>query len=83
MNMIEKVARAISKAYAEDEKYWEAHKDVAKVVIEVMREPSEEMISGGLIPTAMWRDIKGSALTVNRAKMKLRYEAMIDAALKE
>ena len=41
-------------------------------------EPTEEMITAGLIPTAAWQNIEGSALTVNREKMRLRYKAMID-----
>ena len=43
----------------------------------VPREPTEEMITAGLVPTAAWQNIEGSALTVNREKMRLRYKAMI------
>jgi hypothetical protein len=53
----------------------------ARAIISAMLEPTDEMIESGLISTVMWQDIKGSALIVNRAKMKLRYQAMIDRAL--
>ena len=43
------------------------------------KEPTAEMITAGLIPTAAWQNIQGSALTVNREKMRMRYEAMISA----
>ena len=46
----------------------------------VPKEPTEEMITAGLIPTAAWQDIRGTQLTVNREKMRLRYMAMVAAA---
>jgi hypothetical protein len=52
--------------------------DQAGYVI-VPKEPTEKMIAAGLIPTAAWQDIKGSALTVNREKMRMRYTAMVKA----
>lgn len=44
-------------------------------------EPTEDMITAGLIPTAAWQNIEGSALTVNREKMRLRYKVMIATLL--
>lgn len=43
----------------------------------VPREPSSEMIDAGLASTNVWLNIPGSALTVNREKMRRRYIAMI------
>lgn len=42
-------------------------------------EPTQEMIDAGLHTTAAYLDIKGSQLTVNREKMKIRYQAMLMA----
>lgn len=100
--MIEKVARAIYKAFPEAIRkyedpdiedpmpYEELSKDglaigymIAKAAIEAMKEPTEGMIFSGTSVTSVWRDIKGSQLTVNREKMRMRYTAMIEAALKE
>lgn len=47
----------------------------------VPKEPTKKMIDAGLAATAVWLDIPGSATTVNREKMRLRYRAMIKAAL--
>ena len=44
------------------------------------REATDEMIDAALAATATWLDIKGSALTVNREKMRLRYRAMVRVA---
>ena len=46
----------------------------------VPTEPTKKMIDAGLGATAAWQDIPGSALTVNREKMRRRYKAMIGAA---
>jgi hypothetical protein len=43
--------------------------------------PTEEMITAGMVPTAAWQNIQGSALTVNREKMRLRYQAMVKSVL--
>jgi hypothetical protein len=43
-------------------------------------EPTDEMIDAGLASTSAYLDIQGSALTVNREKMRRRYIAMINAA---
>jgi GNAT superfamily N-acetyltransferase len=48
-------------------------------LILVPREPTEEMITAGLGATAAWHSLPGSALTVNREKMRRRYKAMIEA----
>lgn len=50
------------------------------IYISVPLEPTEAMIDAGLSATAAWLGIEGSALTVNREKMKLRYRAMVMAA---
>jgi hypothetical protein len=43
-------------------------------------EPTEAMISAGLATTYAWQEIPGSAMTVNREKMRRRYKAMVEAA---
>ena len=43
-------------------------------------EPTDAMIDAGLATTAAWHDLPGSAVTVNREKMRRRYKAMIEAA---
>jgi hypothetical protein len=45
----------------------------------VPKEPTEEMIDAALRATAAHLDIKGSQLTVNREKMRIRWRAMIAA----
>lgn len=42
-------------------------------------EPTFEMIEAGLGATGAWLNIPGSQLTVNREKMRLRYQAMLAA----
>lgn len=46
----------------------------------VPQEPTDAMVEAGLAVTAAWHDLPGSAMTVNREKMRRRYRAMIDAA---
>lgn len=46
----------------------------------VPKEPTKEMVEAGLQTTAAWRDFSGSAITVNRKKMTVRYKAMIAVA---
>lgn len=43
-------------------------------------EPTPEMVAASLTVTATWRDISGTALTVNREKMRLRWRAILGAA---
>lgn len=45
----------------------------------VPRDPTEVMVDKGLASTAVWHEIKGSQLTVNIEKMRIRYRAMIAA----
>lgn len=45
--------------------------------VTVPLEPTTAMVEAGLGVTAAWLDIKGSALTVNREKMRRRYRAMV------
>lgn len=45
-------------------------------------EPTEEMISAGVACMGSWKNIPGSQLTVNREKMRRRYKAMIEAAMR-
>lgn len=47
------------------------------------REPSDDLLDAALRATAVWLDIKGSALTVNREKMRARYKAMVAVVEKE
>lgn len=46
----------------------------------IPREPTEKMIDAGVAAMGAWHDLPGSALTVNREKMRRRYQAMIEAA---
>lgn len=43
-------------------------------------EPTEAMVDAGISVMAAWHDLPGSALTVNREKMRRRYKAMLLAA---
>lgn len=43
------------------------------------REPTEDMVSAALRATNVWLNIPGTALTVNREKMRIRYRAMLAA----
>lgn len=47
--------------------------------VTVPSEPTEEMIRKALSSTSHWRDIPGSALTVNMEKMRIRWRAMLAA----
>ncbi len=66
MNMIEKVARAISDAegFANS---WQYYCKTAKAAIEAMREPSEEMLDAGSYDLDM--------------TLEMQYRKMVDAAL--
>lgn len=44
----------------------------------VPKEPTPAMIDAGLRATAVFLDIQGSALTVNREKLRRRYSAMLN-----
>ena len=44
-------------------------------------EPSEAVIDAGLAVTAAWHNLEGSALTVNRQKMRMRFSGMVRALL--
>lgn len=46
----------------------------------VPKEPTAQMVEAGLATTSAWRDFSGSAYTVNRKKMTIRYKAMIAVA---
>lgn len=41
------------------------------------RELTDEQADAALRATAVWLDVKGSQLTVNREKMKARYRALV------
>lgn len=41
------------------------------------RELSDRQADAALAATASWLNVKGSALTVNREKMKARYRALV------
>lgn len=45
--------------------------------IQMPRELSDRQAAAALTATASWLDVKGSALTVNREKMKARYRALV------
>jgi hypothetical protein len=48
---------------------------------ENMTDPTDTMIDAGLAVTAAYLNIKGSALTINREKMRRRFIAMGRVAL--
>lgn len=54
---------------------------LAAAAMRAMREPSEAMIDAAIASTAVRLTLPGSALTVNREKMRIRYRAMFDRAL--
>lgn len=41
------------------------------------RDLTDEQADAALRATAIWLDVKGSQLTVNREKMKARYRALV------
>lgn len=45
--------------------------------IEMPRELTDQQADAALRATAVWLDVKGSQLTVNREKMKARYRALV------
>ena len=45
--------------------------------IEMPRELTDQQADAALQATAVWLDVKGSQLTVNREKMKARYRALV------
>ena len=48
-------------------------------LVTVPKEPTDEMVDAALRATAAYLDIKGSQLTVNREKMRIRWRAMVAA----
>lgn len=91
MNTVaEIIARAICAAKGlkrEDNLGWPD--DIAHAIIAALegagkkivdREPTREMVESGLTITAIWHDLPGSQLQVNRQKMVLRFGACWDAA---
>ena len=51
---------------------WSGHPTIA-----MPRELTDRQADAALAATATWLDVKGSALTVNREKMKARYRALV------
>lgn len=45
--------------------------------VEMPRELTDEQADAALRATAVWLDVNGSALTVNREKMKARYRSLV------
>jgi phage gp37-like protein len=45
--------------------------------VQMPRELTDEQADAALRATAVWLDVKGSQLTVNREKMKARYQALV------
>lgn len=54
-----------------------------KTTISMPPQPTERMIDAALQSTAAYLNIAGSALTVNREKMRIRYRAMVAAWITE
>ncbi|HDZ37648.1 MAG TPA: hypothetical protein ENH62_05080 [Marinobacter sp.] len=79
-SMTERVARAISNA---------AYDDKAKAAIGAMREPTEEMLLASWHQTASVSSERrmavelGTPRSAHLAKMKQRWQAMIDKALED
>ena len=85
VEMVERVTKAILPAFDHipDPEYRKTiAMSWARAAIEIMRKPTDEMIDAGLAVTASWHDLPGSALTVNKEKMRMRYEAMLKVANK-
>lgn len=83
--MVETVAKALCASNGsvewEREPQQDIFRDLARAAISAMREPTDEMVEAAMVATASWRDIQGSALTVNREKARIRFRAMVDVAL--
>jgi hypothetical protein len=55
----------------------------ARAAIKAMWEPTDAMIDSGRAATAAYLDLPLRGVDLERAKYRMRYQAMIDAALKE
>jgi len=92
MNMIEKVARALSiadgmhpDAVSNDEcetPIWELYSDDARAAIEAMRSPTPSMLKAACASMSPEKRPTEKFVSV-KAKHGIRYRAMIDAALEE
>lgn len=84
MDMVEKVARAIAQEYSGIPNYdWTAFEGEARVAIEAMREPTEEMIrAGGLVQVGRSDGDEDYNAPLGGYEAELAYAAMIEAALK-
>lgn len=51
--------------------------DQISQIISMPRELTDEQADAALRATAVWIDVKGSQLTVNREKMKKRYQSLV------
>lgn len=60
-----------------------ADEDDARAVLDVMREPTMEMCDAATAATAAFLDLSQHGIALRRAKHAIRWNAMIDAALKE
>lgn len=56
---------------------------IARMILEAMLEPTDEMVQAAIGSTSAFHDIKGSQLTVNREKVRIRWRAMINSALRD
>lgn len=71
----EECRRRIEAALAALERAWKQEGDWQLVP----KEPTDVMVNKALSSTAVWHDIPGSRLTVNREKMRIRWRAMLAA----
>jgi hypothetical protein len=55
----------------------------AKEILEELLNPTKEMIKAGYSATDKWWDIKGGPEAVKAEKMRIRWRAMINEALKD
>jgi hypothetical protein len=56
--------------------------ELAVIMLQTIYEPTETMIDAGRIATSAYLDLPLRGIDLERAKYKLRYQAMVSAALK-
>jgi hypothetical protein len=87
MTMIERVARALAvltdwetELSPGEKSYWLEH---ARIAIEVMREPTEEMVYAAMVTPYPTVKEAGGMLPQAKEAVRLEWQAMIDAALSD
>jgi cation transport regulator ChaB len=85
MTKIDDIARAMASRRREliAQPLQSIWKELAIAAAEAMKDPTEKMVDAGRMVTASWLDVSGSGVTIAREKMRRRFNAVVDAALKE